>query len=369
MSTKRKSEEASCKKNKRLVTSNKKSVVRPVQLDPFQVKITTSNAERLYAKLVQRLPNISFFSYEWFFFVFQNYWYDEVESSLVQIDQCCATESRTLCPPLHRIWRWAELIPNPMDVRVVIVGQDPYTQVAGVDTICPTPMADGLAFSVSRDYYSRVKRLPPSLVNILRAVRKVQSGTAEMNDHDEHETDSSDDEETTTWLLDLLEHHSKRNSCCSVSSQSSSSIRKEVRNGNLEAWCRQGVLLLNNTLTAPAGTGTECANSHRRFGWQFVTDAVIRRLGSGKMPHRVFFMLWGRFAQESKLSLIRSKTTKDNGTDSTKTSQDGGTLHHVFTSHHPSPLAVNRRGEFPYSQFLLCNKLLEKDGRKQICWM
>ncbi|KAG8304322.1 hypothetical protein J6590_096367 [Homalodisca vitripennis] len=103
----------------------------------------------------------------------------------VEIDGRVTNETRTLCPPAHRIWRWAELIPDPMDVRVVIGGQDPHTRV----TADGTPMADGLAFSVSREYYSRVKTLPPSLVNVLNTVRKVPvfrvTITAVMSSSDE----------------------------------------------------------------------------------------------------------------------------------------------------------------------------------------
>ncbi|KAG8314024.1 uracil-DNA glycosylase-like [Homalodisca vitripennis] len=301
------------RKNGPRVRLDNATPTKAARRNPFQIKVNRKNSLLLHERLVTKLPNVSLFSPAWFLFVFEHYWYDDVEKRLVEIDGRVANETRTLCPPAHRIWRWAELIPDPMDVRVVIVGQDPHTRV----TADGTPMADGLAFSVSREYYSRVKTLPPSLVNVLNAVRKVPVFRGDgVNE----------------------------------------ALKSEVLEGDLQHWSRQGVLLLNDVLTAPGTSG--CANSHRDFGWNYVTDAVVRRLGEHRMPHRVFFMLWGRFAQESKEHLI---SCTDRGR--------GGVKHRVFKSHHPSPLAVNRMGEFDYEQFALCNKLLEKDGLQPVQWV
>lgn len=316
------------------VSISRDKSLKPLRANPFQVKITQENGLTLYTKLRSRLPTVSLFSYDWFLFTFGGYWYDEVEERMLEIERRVSEETDLLCPPAHRIWRWAELIPDPMQVRVVVCGQDPYTSVAG-----NTQMADGLAFSVSRDYYAIVKRLPPSLGNILRAVQKAK------------ESDGPDG-----WLLRTLAKGDHTDGDCSEDSDAETDDYGP-RHGNLDRWAKQGVLLINNVLTAPGG---KAANSHKNFGWQFVTDAVVRRLGSRNMPHRVFFMLWGRFAKDAKLHLIHSEAGRGDGAT--------GTLHYVFQSHHPSPMSVNHMGEFPHEQFVLCNKLLAKDGKKPITW-
>lgn len=339
--------------SKALQTVARQPIVQPVQNNPFVVKITTSNSLQLHAKLKDKLTCISIFSHEWFSFVFAGYWYQDVEARLTEIDRRVREVKGVLCPPSSRIWRWAELLDNPLNVRVVIIGQDPYTQVAqtrpasGADMKSMpthgTPMADGLAFSVSREYAYVRRQLPPSLTNILRAVRVAQNLF-----------------ERQAAVPDV--YHS--DNIPDIPGFGSDALGREVNNGNLESWCRQGVLLLNNTLTAPGGSGSDNANSHKDIGWQFVTDAVIRRLGSKNMPHRIFFMLWGRFAQDTKGHLISSAENKKEDEHASS-----GTLHRIYKTHHPSPLAVNRYGEFPNDQFVICNKLLIKDGGVPIRWI
>ena len=168
---------------------------------------------------------------------------------------------------------------SPHDVRVVIVGQDPY-HGAG--------QAHGLSFSVQHG-----TRIPPSLRNIY----------AELH--------SDLDIPTPT-------------------------------HGNLEAWAKQGVLLLNSTLTVREGE----AGSHAGHGWETFTDAIISYLGS-RQEH-IVFMLWGAHAGK-KTSLI-------------------GQHHTVITSVHPSPLSAHRGffGSRPFSQ---ANRALSNRNQPEINWM
>ncbi len=112
--------------------------------------------------------------------------------------------------------------------------------------------------------------------------------------------------------------------------------------GNLEEWAKQGVLLLNATLTVRAAE----AGSHQKKGWEIFTDEVIRKLSAEKKG--LVFILWGAYAQ-SKAALI----------DETK--------HHIVKSVHPSPLSVERGfwGSKPFSK---TNAYLIKEGRKPIDW-
>ena len=168
---------------------------------------------------------------------------------------------------------------SPHEVRVVIVGQDPY-HGAG--------QAHGLSFSVQHG-----TPIPPSLRNIYSELH-------------------SD--------LDIpLPSH-----------------------GNLEAWAKQGVLLLNSTLTVREGE----AGSHTGYGWETFTDAIISYLGS-RQQH-IVFMLWGAHAGK-KTSLI-------------------GQHHTVITSVHPSPLSAHRGffGSRPFSQ---ANRALSNRNQPEINWM
>ena len=166
----------------------------------------------------------------------------------------------------------------PQDVRVVIVGQDPY-HGAG--------QAHGLSFSVQHG-----TRIPPSLRNIY----------AELH---------------TDLGIPVPE------------------------NGNLEAWAKQGVLLLNTSLTVREGE----AGSHSGHGWETFTDAIISYLGS-RQQHIVFVM-WGALAGK-KTSHIHQH-------------------HTVITSVHPSPLSAHRGffGSRPFSQV---NRALSDHHQLAINW-
>lgn len=112
--------------------------------------------------------------------------------------------------------------------------------------------------------------------------------------------------------------------------------------GNLESWAKQGVLLLNATLTVRAHT----AASHQRKGWEMFTDEVIRKLS--ELRKGIVFILWGSYAQ-SKIPLIDQSN------------------HYIIKSVHPSPLSVERGfwGSKPFSK---ANAFLEKEGKEPIDW-
>ena len=168
---------------------------------------------------------------------------------------------------------------TPFDkVKVVIIGQDPYHN---------DNQANGLCFSVS----DKVKA-PPSLKNIFK----------ELED-------------------DL-------------------GINKT--SNELEMWAKQGVLLLNATLTVRAHE----ANSHKDLGWEQFTDFIINEISDKK--ENVVFVLWGAFAQK-KAGLI----------DASK--------HFVIQSAHPSPFSVHK-GFFGSRPFSKINQFLEEKGKEPINW-
>lgn len=165
------------------------------------------------------------------------------------------------------------------DVKVVILGQDPYHG---------PNQAHGLAFSVKPGV-----RIPPSLLNMYK----------ELKD-------------------DLG---------CYI-----------PNNGYLEKWARQGVLLLNTSLTVRQAE----ANSHKKIGWELFTDHIIELLNDRKDP--IVFILWGNNAI-SKEKLI---TNKD---------------HYIIKSVHPSPLSAFR-GFFGSKPFSQTNNFLKIMGKDPIDW-
>ena len=165
------------------------------------------------------------------------------------------------------------------DVRAVILGQDPYHGPG---------QAHGLCFSVRREV-----AVPPSLRNIHREL------------HD-----------------DL--------GC------------PTPRHGNLEHWARQGVLLLNTTLTVRAGT----AASHQGKGWETFTDRVISAVSDKQ--EAVVFLLWGAPARRKKVLIDESR-------------------HVVIESAHPSPLSAHN-GFFGSRPFSRANEALVRNGREPIDW-
>jgi uracil-DNA glycosylase len=113
--------------------------------------------------------------------------------------------------------------------------------------------------------------------------------------------------------------------------------------GNLERWAKQGVLLLNATLTVREGQ----AGSHQKQGWESFTDAVIEKLSKKNTP--LVFLLWGSFAQKKGAKINRSK-------------------HCVLESGHPSPLSANRGYWFGNKHFSTANAFLTSNGLEPILW-
>lgn len=180
-------------------------------------------------------------------------------------------------PPKEQIFRALELTPFE-EVKVVIIGQDPYHGDF---------QANGLCFSVS----DQVKT-PPSLQNIYK----------ELKD------DLSIDKNTN----------------------------------ELESWAKQGVLLLNATLTVRAHS----PNSHKDLGWEQFTDFIIQEISAKK--DNVVFVLWGAFAQK-KASLIDTQK------------------HFIIKSAHPSPFSVYR-GFFGSKPFSKINSYLASKNLAKIEW-
>jgi len=185
---------------------------------------------------------------------------------------------KTIYPPGKQIFNAFEWTPFN-HVKVVILGQDPY-HGAG--------QAHGLSFSVPDKVAP-----PPSLVNIFK----------EINED-----------------LDI----------------------PIPRTGNLERWAKQGVLMLNASLTVEANT----PNSHSQIGWHTFTDEVIKHISADK--EHVVFMLWGKFAQ-NKEGLI----------DATK--------HLILKAAHPSPFSAHS-GFFGSRHFSKTNNWLRDHGMKPIDW-
>ncbi|MBR8461414.1 uracil-DNA glycosylase [Campylobacter sp. faydin G-105] len=180
-------------------------------------------------------------------------------------------------PPNHLIFNAFNLTPFNK-VKVVLLGQDPYHGEG---------QAMGLSFSVPKGV-----RVPPSLANIYKEIY--------------------DD-------LGIL----------------------EPNNGDLSYWAKQGVLLLNATLSVAAGV----ANSHSNFGWQNFTDAVIKALSRERK--NLVFLLWGNNAK-AKRELI----------DANK--------HKILLAAHPSPLA--RGAFFGCKHFSQTNAYLLANGISAIDW-
>lgn len=185
---------------------------------------------------------------------------------------------KIIYPPGPLIFNAFKQTPFP-NVKVVLLGQDPYHNKG---------QAHGLSFSVPESVPK-----PPSLLNIFKELK---------ND-----------------------------------------LGIEIpANGNLEKWSRQGVLLLNASLTVRQNE----PGSHAQIGWLQFTDSVIRKISQEK--DGVVFLLWGKFAQE-KQGLIDE------------------TRHFVLKAAHPSPYSANN-GFFGCKHFSKTNELLMKQFKLPINW-
>jgi uracil-DNA glycosylase len=181
-------------------------------------------------------------------------------------------------PPGREIFSAFDFCPFD-SVKVVIIGQDPYHGHG---------QANGLCFSV-RDGVP----FPPSLINIFAEIKQ--------------------------------------------------DLGKEIpKSGDLGRWAKQGVLLLNATLTVRASS----PGSHQNKGWEQFTDTVIKKLSDEK--EHLVFLLWGSYAQKKGQVIDTDK-------------------HLVLKSPHPSPLSANR-GFFGNGHFSKANAYLRSRGMQEIDW-
>ncbi|MBO7475968.1 MAG: uracil-DNA glycosylase [Campylobacter sp.] len=188
-----------------------------------------------------------------------------------------AKKNEVVFPPSELIFNAFDLTPFD-DVKVVILGQDPYH---GVN------QAMGLSFSVPKGV-----KIPPSLINIFKELQ-------------------------TEFGYEI------------------------PKNGDLTNWAKQGVLLLNSSLSVAANK----PNSHSKFGWQIFTDSVIKILSQKRQ--NLVFMLWGNYAK-AKANLVDENR------------------HLVLKAAHPSPLAGG--AFFGCNHFKKCNEYLKSHNKNEIDW-
>lgn len=167
------------------------------------------------------------------------------------------------------------------DLKVVIIGQDPYH---GENE------ANGLCFSVNDNV-----KIPPSLLNIFKEIN-LDFGTIFL-----------------------------------------------PNSGNLERWAKQGILLLNASLTVRK----DLPNSHKQLKWNVFTDAVIKKISEENS--NIVFLLWGNFAIQKEKLIDHSK-------------------HKILKSGHPSPMSANQGKWFGNKHFSQTNDYLKSIGKPEIQW-
>ena len=187
-------------------------------------------------------------------------------------------EASVVYPSPKNIFRAFDLCPFEK-VKVVIIGQDPYHGPR---------QANGLCFAVNEDV-----ALPPSLKNIFKEIKDDIGISPEQN-------------------------------------------------GDLSRWAKQGVLLLNATLTVSANS----PGSHQNKGWEEFTDSVIEKLSNEK--EGLVFILWGNYAKKKGEKIDRKK-------------------HLVLEAQHPSPFSAYN-GFFGCKHFSKANKYLKEKGVGEIDW-
>lgn len=186
--------------------------------------------------------------------------------------------SQKVYPPPKDMFRAFDLCPFE-EVKVVIIGQDPYHGER---------QANGLCFAVHEGM-----ALPPSLKNIFKEITSDTSVLPEQN-------------------------------------------------GDLSRWAKQGVLLLNATLTVRA----HAPGSHQKKGWEEFTDAAIETVSREK--EHVVFMLWGNYAKQKGMVIDRTK-------------------HLVLEAQHPSPFSAHN-GFFGCKHFTKANAYLHQKGLQEVVW-
>lgn len=197
----------------------------------------------------------------------------------LQATLAARSQQATVYPPPREVFTAFELTPFAT-TKVVILGQDPYHQ---------PNQAHGLAFSVAQGV-----KPPPSLRNIYLAVQ-----------HDYPD-----------FAI--------------------------PRHGNLQAWAKQGVLMLNTVLTVEHGQ----AHAHAKIGWESFTDSVMQRLNDH--PEPLVFMLWGKHAQQKGRLITSDKHLK-------------------LEAVHPSPLSAYR-GFLTCGHFRAANQFLDQTRASQVNW-
>lgn len=202
----------------------------------------------------------------------------EYFKSIISFVNAERAKGKTVYPPNNDVFSAISLTPFEA-VKVVIIGQDPYHG---------PNQAHGLCFSVRKGIPA-----PPSLVNIFKEI------------------------------------------------ESDLGI-KPPEHGFLEDWAKQGVLLLNASLTVEAHK----ASSHSDIGWQQFTDKIIYELNARR--NGLVFLLWGSFAQKKGQIIDQTR-------------------HTVLKAPHPSPLSAHR-GFFGCGHFSKTNEILARQGMKEIDW-
>jgi len=186
---------------------------------------------------------------------------------------------KVCCPPENQIFEAFKYTPFD-SVKVVILGQDPYHNAGE---------ANGLAFSVNNGM-----NIPPSLRNIFKEL-----------------------------YADIG--------------------KIQPTSGSLEHWAKQGVLLLNSTLTV----GLNNPGSHQKKGWEVFTDVAISKLSENRKD--LVFLLWGAYAKKKGSKIDKKK-------------------HLVLTSGHPSPMSAINGHWFGNNHFSLANKYLKELNKELILW-
>lgn len=199
-------------------------------------------------------------------------------------------QSKEVFPPGKQIFAAFDCCPFDK-VKVVVLGQDPYHEPG---------QAHGLCFSVQQGV-----RVPPSLQNIYK---------------------------------EIADDLGRPSSCATATVEG----QQAGMSGDLTSWARQGVLLLNATLTVEAHR----AGSHQNKGWEVFTDAVIEQLANKR--ENLVFLLWGAYAQR-KAAFVDTKR------------------HLVLKAAHPSPLSAYN-GFFGCKHFSKTNAYLVQHGKQPIDW-
>ena len=201
------------------------------------------------------------------------------DENKTEINELISKHGSSLYPPTNKIFNAFSFF-NIKDTKVVILGQDPYH----------TPnKAMGLSFSVPKG-----ETIPPSLRNIYK---ELKNDKFTIND---------------------------------------------PKNGDLTKWAKNGVLLLNSSLTVLE----KSPNCHQSI-WMGFTDKIIEYIANN--TENVVFMLWGGFARGKKKYIPKGN-------------------HLVLESTHPSPLSANRGGWFNKQPFIKANIYLKSCGREEIDW-